>query len=174
MAFLTPDRYFSRIVHIDIARDILQKGFTHVLLDVDNTILTRDDHRVPLDVLQWLDRLKHAGVDICLLSNNFHEGVRHLAERLELPIVAKAIKPLPHGFLIARNKIGGKRKDTLMIGDQLITDVLGAHFLAMTAYMVCPLVEEDLKHTLLLRNVERIFMRESEPEGAATCETSSL
>ena len=72
---------------------------------------------------------------------------------------------------MARGKIGGKRKNTLMIGDQLITDVLGAHFLGMPAYLVCPLVEADLKHTLLLRNLERVVMGDAEPEGAASCET---
>lgn len=42
MTFLEPDRYFSRLSHVDIERDILALGFRHVLLDVDNTILTRD------------------------------------------------------------------------------------------------------------------------------------
>ena len=37
----------------------------------------------------------------------------------------------------------------------------------MTAYMLQPLVEQDLKHTLLLRNVERAFMGDREPEGAS-------
>ena len=41
----------------------------------------------------------------------------------------------------------------------------------MTAYMLQPLVEQDLKHTLLLRNVERAFMGDREPEGAS-CEIS--
>lgn len=35
MALLTPDRYFSRISAIDIERDLLGCGLTHVLLDID-------------------------------------------------------------------------------------------------------------------------------------------
>ena len=58
-----------------------------------------------------------------------------------------------------------------MIGDQLTTDILGAHLVGMRAYLVCPLVEVDLKHTLLLRNFERIFIADKEPEGASACET---
>ena len=34
MTFLEPDRYFSRLSHVDIERDILALGFRHVLLDV--------------------------------------------------------------------------------------------------------------------------------------------
>lgn len=171
MGFFEPDRYFARVSAINIQNDIIRKGFSHVLIDVDNTLLTRDDHTVPRDALVWFGKLRDAGIQVCLLSNNFHVGVVHLAEKLEVPIVAKAIKPLPHGFLMARSKIGGSRKNTLMIGDQLITDVLGAHFLGMKAYLVCPLVEADLKHTLILRNLERVVMGDAEPEGAASCET---
>ena len=166
MAFLKPDRYFSRISRIDIERDRLGCGFKSVLMDVDNTILTRDTHEVPRDVGAWLARARDAGLDFCLVSNNWHEGVYQLADRLELPIVAKAIKPLPPAFLMALRKIGAKRATTVVIGDQLITDVLGAHFLGMTAYMLQPLVEQDLPHTLMLRHVERLIMGDRKPEEA--------
>lgn len=171
MAFLTPDRYFSRISHVNIERDLLARGFRHVLLDIDNTILTRDTHEVPRDVAVWLASARDAGVGFCLVSNNWHHGVYDLAERLELPIVAKAVKPLPPAFLAALGKLGAARKNTVVIGDQLVTDVMGAHFLGMTAYLLQPLVEQDLPHTLLLRNFERLVMGdrapEPVPEGAA-------
>lgn len=166
MSLIEPERYFSRISMIDIRKDIVDAGFSHVLLDIDNTILTRDTHEIPRDVAFWLSRARGMGIAFCLVSNNFHESVHEVARSLDLPIVAKAVKPLPPAFLVALHKLGAKRKDTVVIGDQLITDVLGAHFLGMTAYLLQPLVEQDLKHTLLLRNVERAFMRDREPEGA--------
>lgn len=173
MGFFEPDRYFSRITAIDVKYDIVEAGFTHVLLDIDNTIFTRDTHEVPRDVKWWLTQARQAGLTFCLLSNNWHEGVYALANRLELPIVAKAIKPLPHAFIIARHKIGARRSSTLMIGDQLVTDVIGAHLVGMQAYLVCPLVEQDLKHTLLLRNVERLFMGDAQPETGGTQSVAS-
>ncbi len=173
MAFFEPERYFARITRISVTHDIVERGFTCALLDMDNTILPRDTHHVPRDVSDWLRTAQKAGVRFCLLSNNFHPGVYEWAERLDLPIVAKAVKPLPHGFLMARAKVGGSRESTLVIGDQLATDVVGAHLLGMTAYMVMPLVEQDLKHTLLLRNVERVLMGDRVPEGAAGCVGSS-
>ncbi|MDO5118225.1 MAG: YqeG family HAD IIIA-type phosphatase [Eggerthellaceae bacterium] len=162
--FFKPDRYFSRISRIDIERDVLGCGFTHILCDVDNTILTRDDHTVPVDVMAWIDKARAAEVSICLLSNNFHHGVQDLAQRLDLPVVAKAVKPLPHGFIRAKRKLGGTRKDTLVIGDQLITDVIGAHICGLKAYMLVPLVEKDLWHTLLLRHLERAILGKLRPE----------
>lgn len=168
MGLLEPDRYFSRITSIDIDRDILGCGRDHVLLDIDNTILTRDTHEVPRDVGVWLGRARDAGIGFCLLSNNWHHGVYELAGRLDLPLVAKAVKPLPHGFLRALGKVGGTRQDTLVIGDQLVTDVLGAHLVGLPAYMLQPLVEADLWHTLLLRHFERLVMGGRVPEPAAS------
>lgn len=172
MAFLEPDRYFSRISKINIQVDIIDVGFENILLDIDNTIFTRDTHEVPRDIKFWLSQARNAGLTICLLSNNWHKGVHELAARLELPLVSHAVKPLCPAYLIALNKIGAKRKNTVVIGDQLITDVVGAHFLGMKAYLVCPLVEHDLKHTLLLRNVEQVFIGHLTPEGLSSCEES--
>ena len=151
MPLFKPDRYFSRISSIDIRFDLIDQGFNAVLLDVDNTILSRSDHEVPHDVLLWLSKLKHSHVSACLLSNNFHSHVFDLADKLDLPIVAKALKPLPQGFLMACRKIRADR-----------------------GYLVCPLVEEDLKHTVFVRNIERIVIADQEPEGARACETSPL
>ncbi len=166
MPLFNPDRFFSRISKIDIQQDIVAKGYRNLLLDVDNTLLTRDTHEVPRDVKFWLTQARNAGLTICLVSNNWHESVYEVAKTLDLPIVAKAVKPLPPAFLIALSKIQAKRKETVVIGDQLITDVLGAHFLGMKAYMVMPLVKQDLKHTLMLRHVERVIMGGRKPEGA--------
>ncbi len=183
MPFLEPDRYFARITRVDIERDLLALGYRNVLMDVDNTILTRDTHEVPRDVGLWLAKARDAGLKFCLVSNNWHEGVYQLANRLSLPIVAKAVKPLPPAFLMALNKLDAKRAETVVIGDQLVTDVMGAHFLGMKAYLLAPLVEQDLPHTLLLRNFERAVMGERQPEGAtapaaasngAACEAEGL
>lgn len=168
MTFLEPDRYFARLTRVDIDRDLLVQGYRNVLLDVDNTILSRDTHEVPRDVGFWLAKARDAGISFCLVSNNWHEGVYQLANRLSLPIVAKAVKPLPPAFLMALRKLDAKRAETVVIGDQLVTDVMGAHFLGMKAYLLAPLVEQDLPHTLLLRNFERAVMGGRQPEGAPT------
>lgn len=164
MAFMRPERLFSRITRVDIERDLLRAGRTHVLLDVDNTILSRETGEVPRDVATWLARARTAGVGFCLVSNNWRQSVFDLAARLELPLVARSVKPLPPAFLAGMRKIGATRRDTVVIGDQLITDCMGGHFLAMPVYMVLPLAEADLKHTLMLRHVERLFIGDMHPE----------
>lgn len=173
MGLLDPDRYFARVTRISVRDDIVGAGFTHVLLDMDNTIVSRATGDIPRDVGVWLAQLRDADVVVCLLSNNWHETPHRIARELELPLVAKALKPLPHSFIIARGLVGARSASTVVIGDQLSTDVLGAHMLGMKAYLVCPLVEQDLKHTMAVRNFERMLMGERAPEGAGCSQSAS-
>ena len=164
MSFFKPNRFFTRITMVDIEKDIIATGKKALFLDIDNTILTRDTHEVPADIEAWLQEARDAGVKICLVSNNWHEGVHQLAARLDLPIVSHAVKPLPFAYMVAFKRSGIKRRETVCIGDQLITDVFGGHFLGMPVIMVKPLVKADLKHTLLLRHVEKLFLKDLQPE----------
>lgn len=164
MSLLEPDKYFSRISHIDVRRDLLSCGFSRALLDIDNTILARDTRTVPRDVGLWLARARNAGIRFCLVSNSWQDDVFGIAAELDLPIVVRSMKPLPQGYLLGMRKLGSRRSDTVMVGDQIATDVLGAHLVGMKAYMVQPLVEQDLPHTLMLRNVERVILGDRVPE----------
>ena len=56
-----------------------------------------------------------------------------------MPIIAKAMKPLPVALFAACSMLGAKRSETVMVGDQLSTDVLAAHNAGMSAYLLAPL-----------------------------------
>jgi HAD superfamily phosphatase (TIGR01668 family) len=165
---LEPERYFARISHISIQYDIIACGFDHVLLDMDNTILSRATHDVPPDAASWLADARQAGIEFCLLSNNWHRAPHEEAAKLGIAVVAKACKPLPPAFVVACRKVGGSRAGTLVIGDQLSTDILGAHLSGLRAYLVCPLVEQESRRTMAVRALERAFLGGREPEGTAT------
>lgn len=174
MPFFEPDRFFSRITAIDIERDLVGPGLVNVLLDIDNTVRSRATGDVPRDVAVWLGRARDAGVHFCLLSNNWHDNVFHFARQHDLPIVAKALKPLPGGYRRAMAELGSTRQNTVAVGDQVLTDVMGAHLVGIQAWLVVPLAEVDLKHTLLLRNLERGLIGAREPEPARSPAPASV
>ncbi len=165
MGFFEPDRYFSSLATIHVHHDLLGCGLSHVLLDVDNTIRSRESYDVPAPVKAWLSRAREAGVEFCLLSNNWHGDIFSFAEELEMPIQAKAMKPLPFSYGAAMEAIGGTRTDTVAIGDQLLTDVLGAHLAGLPAWLVQPLSDVDIRTTALVRSVERMMIGTRQPEG---------
>ena len=161
----TPDRYFSRITSIDIKRDLLDCGLRFAFLDIDNTLRSRADGRVPQDVCDWIARAEAAGVKLCLLSNNFHQNALDFADAIGLPIVAKAMKPLPPGYISALRKMGAHRHEAVVIGDQISTDIVGARALHIKAYLVVPLATRDLAHMRVIRHVESALLGGRVPEG---------
>lgn len=172
MGFLQPDRYFPRLSDIQVEADLLGLGLNTVLLDIDNTLRSRADGLVPQDALAWLARCKAAGVGVCLLSNNWHSNVFDLAEELDLPIVAKALKPLAPGYVRALALMHARVRESVVVGDQLFTDVVGAKALGMPTYMVAPLSSADLPYTAALRRVELALVGQAPPapEPIATYE----
>lgn len=158
MGLLKPDAYYSRIAEIDVERDLRARGLRTVLLDIDNTLRSRADGEVPEDARAWLEQCRQADVGVCLLSNNWHANVFDLATELDLPIVAKALKPLPGGYITALHTMGARARETVVVGDQLFTDIVGAQVLGLHAYLIAPLAEVDLPHMVLLRHVERAIV----------------
>ena len=66
-----------------------------LILDIDNT-LTTHDHPVPDDrILEWLDQMRKAGIQLILLSNNHPPRVAPFAQKLEHAFEAYAKKQLP-------------------------------------------------------------------------------
>jgi len=164
MAF--PKYYVDSVLDID-PQWIKAQGKDCVLVDLDNTLLPRDTSTFSPEIMAWVQSLYDADLKVCLLSNNWHERVHTAADELNMKLVSKAVKPLPFAFFTAMKRVGGKRKNTIMVGDQLFTDVLGSAILGMPCVMVKPLAKHDLKHTLMLRNVEKLIMqdRQSTPEA---------
>lgn len=161
MAF--PDYYLDSVLSIDL--DGLQaRGITNILIDLDNTLLPRDRDEIPQELRTWAHLLKEKGFKVCLLSNNWHGRIVDVAGDLGFELVSKAVKPLPPAYLIALHKLGAKASETAMIGDQLFTDVLGGTLMGMTTIMVLPLCEKDLKHTLMLRKLEKLIIRDRKPQ----------
>ena len=195
MPLLQPDRYFDRLSSVNIARDILALGFENVLLDVDNTLRSRADGCIPKDVRAWMARAKSAGVRIVLLSNSWHVATLEYGLDLNLPVVMRALKPTPIGVaraLRVLNAQGGidvegaeetsraqtgaavgrtqhpkaTTKNTLVIGDQVFTDVLCAHLCGMTSYLVAPLSPINIKSAAWQRAAEGRILQGHVPEGA--------
>ena len=130
-----------------------ERGYRGLILDIDNTLVSP---HAPADeaALAWTRRLKEAGMALAVLSNNSRERAESFAAALDCPFVAKAGKPRPEGFMRAMEMLGTDRQSTLAAGDQLLTDVYGAH----RAGLKCLLVDAlDPAHEQPFVRVKRVF-----------------
>jgi len=155
---LSPDAYLSSVHAIDLV-DLAARGIRVLLLDLDNTLLPRDTNVVPDELKAWAAGLRERGFSVCLVSNNWHERVHHVASELGFDLVDKAIKPLPFAFRRALRLENAKASETCVIGDQLFTDILGGNMLGMRTILVAPLSATDLPHTLALRRLEALVLK---------------
>ena len=141
--------------------ELLSYGKSAIILDLHNTIVPRDTGVPTQEVIAWILEAKAKYFKLCFLSNNWHKEVFEWAKLCEIPMFYKAMKPFPLGFRLALKKIDARAEETVVVGDQLLTDILGAKLSRISAIQVDPLSEKDLPHTLLLRKVEKMISRKN-------------
>ena len=163
MGLCTPGRYLRSVTALDLEA-LWAAGKRAVLLDRDNTLVPRDTGVMPSDVVAWLDRARELGFKLCLVSNNWAKNVRPDAQAAGAKLVSAAAKPLPFALWHALRKVGVRRREALLVGDQVFTDVLGARLAGIDSVLVVPQCDVDQKGGLALRDLEARVLRDLEPE----------
>jgi HAD superfamily phosphatase (TIGR01668 family) len=151
-----PHRVVRGIHELD-ARELIALGICGVMIDLDNTLAPLRSQDVTPAVEAWCLSLADAGLRGCVVTNASNEWrVRPVAERLGLPWVIKALKPLARGFLDGMRLLRTTPDTTVMIGDQLFTDIYGGNRLGLHTVLVEPLSTYDGWPTeRILRPLER-------------------
>lgn len=162
---LVPDQYLTSVHDVDLDA-LWRDGARALLIDLDNTLLPRDTNTVPPELVAWAGELRDHGFSVCLVSNNWHRRVKHVADRLGFDLVDKALKPLPFAFRRALRRAGVSASEAVVIGDQLFTDVLGGNAVGARTVLVMPLSQTDLPHTLILRKLEALVLKGRAPRAS--------
>ena len=154
---LRPDAFVQRLSAVSLD-DLAARGFAGIIVDLDNTLVGygRDD-LAPADVA-WIAAARAAGFRMCLVSNNFSERVARVSALAGVPAIPRALKPLPRGFAAALRVLGTPKARTVVVGDQLFTDVLGAKLMGLHCILTEPLVAKDWLGTRVLRLLERVVL----------------
>ncbi len=160
---LRPDLETATLPDVSL-EDLWRRNFRGLIIDLDNTVCGYHESELAPGVREWVLAAKARGFALVLVSNNFRERVAAVGAQLDVPAVPNALKPLPQGFLLALRHLGTRRDQTVVIGDQLFTDVLGAKLLGLHAVLTQPLVPKDFPLTRVLRLMERVFFARA-PRG---------
>lgn len=154
-------------VHPDVLR---QKGIKGIITDLDNTLVAWDVRNATPEVIQWFKMMKEQDIKVTIISNNKQERVKIFSEPLDTPFVFSARKPLSHAFKSAAKEMGLKKEEVAVIGDQLLTDVLGGNFAGFYTILVVPIVQTDGKITRINRTIERRILNYMRKKGKITWE----
>lgn len=125
----------------DISPQMLAaNGIKLVLADLDNTLAAYKVTQPPAEVIAWKEALKASGIQLFLLSNSRKPGrARDFAEKLGIPFQGHSGKPRKAGYLRAMERMGAGAKETVMVGDQIFTDTLGANNAGVIPLLVKPI-----------------------------------
>ena len=159
---LRPDAHIASLVDIQVDQ-LWKRGLRGIVLDLDNTCCAYHQPELAAGVADWVAGARDRGFRIVMLSNNFSERVAAVGAELGVPSVPNALKPLPFGFLRALRLLGTPRPATVVIGDQVFTDMLGGKLLGLRTVLTEPIVAHDFPLTRVLRFLERLVYKRTPP-----------
>ncbi len=129
-----PDVYVESAYTIDY-ESLYADGYRGLIFDIDNTLVTHGAPATPRAVALFA-RLKEIGFSCCFISNNDEARVKMFNELIGVEYTYKAHKPSVDGYVRAMEKMGTDRDTTVMIGDQLFTDISGANRAGIPSILV--------------------------------------
>lgn len=134
-------------------------GIRGLIIDLDNTMTPWNDLEVGPKVVKWFEKLKAAGIQACVVSNNKRkQRVAVVADRLGIPFVFRATKPRRRAFQAGMDILGTGMSDTAVIGDQLFTDILGGNRMGLYTILVLPINDREFIGTRIMRRAERVLV----------------
>lgn len=147
------------------AEDLKKRGIKAVITDLDNTLVAWDQSNATAEIIEWLTSLREAGIKVTIVSNNNELRVKAFSEPIEMPFISKANKPLGSAFRRAMRLMQTKKEETVVVGDQLLTDIFGGNRQGIHTILVIPVATNDAKITSFNRNLERFIMNKLRKKG---------
>ena len=153
---ITPEYVFKDVTHIT-PEFLAGKGIRALVLDIDNTLTADRSQELSDEVAGWLAQMKEAGI-----------GLTIFAEKLGLAYLYRSAKPLPFALMAARRRMGVKRKQMAMVGDQLYADRMAAALYGIPGLMVIPRGPDLGAQVVLKRKWEKRHWQKYYDRGGKT------
>lgn len=163
MKLFLPNIYKKNIYDIDY--DKLKKmGITCLVFDLDNTLGLLENKRCPLKSRRLIKKLQKDFL-VLIISNNTKRRIKPYLDDLNIGGVAYALKPSVRGLRKIKKEYHLKKKEMVMIGDQIVTDVLSGNKFNIMTILVDPLGDKDLKITSINRYIENKIVKKYQKKG---------
>lgn len=156
--YLIPDLMCDTVHSIPFS-DFLEKGIRIAVFDIDNTLVPYDVPIPDEKVRSLLLSVKKMGFQVALVSNNSPERVERFNETLGFFAVPDSHKPLKRALRPVLEHFGVSAKEVLLVGDQLLTDVLTARICGASTVAVSPIKKVENRFFRFKRWIEKPFIR---------------
>ncbi|MBO9129566.1 YqeG family HAD IIIA-type phosphatase [Bacillus sp. 165] len=159
-----PSEYVKNVYYI--TPDLLkERGVKGIITDLDNTLIEWDRANATPELEEWFRTIKESGIQVTVVSNNNERRVKAFCDPLGIPFIHSARKPMTRAFKQALNSMNYTEEEVVVIGDQLLTDVLGGNRLGLHTILVVPVAQSDGFMTRFNRKIERRLMKNMKRKG---------
>jgi len=138
MFIFNPTFYVNKIFEVSL-NFFIKNNIDAALLDIDDTLVINEFPIPPKKTLDWIENLKSSNIKMILVSNNFKKRVESFAKKVNLPYVHMGMKPLPFGIIKALKILDTTKEKSIIIGDQIFTDIVAANLLGIKSILTEPL-----------------------------------
>ncbi|GAA0404028.1 YqeG family HAD IIIA-type phosphatase [Paenibacillus motobuensis] len=154
-----PDLRVDSVFDIDLDK-LYADGYRGIITDLDNTLVGAKVPSATPELTEWFEKVKQAGLKLVIVSNNNFDRVSIFASPLNIEFVHKARKPFGTPFHRAMQIMGLAPEQTIVVGDQLMTDVFGGNRQGLYTVLVLPIsIADEGLGTRINRRMERIVRR---------------
>lgn len=164
MSRFTPTYTFRGIS--DIPEDFFRRNnIKYVVSDIDNTLVADNDPDPDETALEFLARLEREGIKVGFLSNNSKKRVEVFSQGMSVPRYHRAAKPFAKRLKRLMAQMGADKSSTVIIGDQLFTDILCGNRAGIRTVLVTPInAAKENMFFKLKRYLERKLMKREDPK----------
>ncbi|MFH1835174.1 MAG: YqeG family HAD IIIA-type phosphatase [Methanobacteriota archaeon] len=137
-----PDKEVDTVADLSVS-ELEQLGVSALIFDVDNTLCEFKGDGVDESLKEKITELAK-NFKLALLSNtSSYERVEELKRYFPIPVVETKIKkPKEGAFQAALNLLDTTPTETAMVGDRILTDIVGANKMGLYSIKVAPLRPE--------------------------------
>ncbi|MGN1014469.1 MAG: YqeG family HAD IIIA-type phosphatase [Butyricicoccus sp.] len=129
-----PYEYADSVFSIDYQK-LYDQGFRGILFDIDNTLVHHGDDSTP-EIDSLFSQIQSIGLKTILISNNDEARVKRFIKNIDTLYICDADKPNTAAYLKAVKMLGIRKKEALVIGDQMFIDILGANKSGIASILV--------------------------------------
>ncbi|MCR4990384.1 MAG: YqeG family HAD IIIA-type phosphatase [Lachnospiraceae bacterium] len=153
---LYPTRYVHSTYGIDFEA-LYSEGKRGIIFDIDNTLVP---HGYPADdrAIELMKKLKSIGYQVLFLSNNKEPRVKMFNDAVDCQYIYKAGKPSKNGVLKSFKMMGTDKSNTILVGDQLFTDIWCANNSGIDSILVKPIDKKEEIQIILKRIPEKLIL----------------
>ncbi|TNF08579.1 MAG: YqeG family HAD IIIA-type phosphatase [Bacillota bacterium] len=153
-----PSDYVASIFEIDY-QNLKKQGIKSLFFDLDNTVIPYDETELSSQHIAFFNTLKK-DFNVLIISNSGYPRVSNALKNTDLPYIYHGMKPTKIGLKKALKLVKSSPQETILIGDQLMTDIFGASRLKMRAILVKAVKQKsDRWMTKINRKIEKMVLK---------------